>query len=93
MTKEIVKTVAWFVALIAVLAVALTGCEHRDLWGSWDDLTPSTTAECELLVSVGLASNLFRCVDHEARMVCYLHGSGGGVDCVPISETYLEVGR
>lgn len=84
-----------FLVLVIVLLV-VTGCGQPPL--VVEPVTPQAPAlppGMTQLVESAWDGDVFRFVDEEAEVVCYLYDvyRGGGIDCLPLSQTALNVGR
>lgn len=75
------------VILFLVLAVLVAGCTPAA------QATDLEKENLKLIVDGGLGRGTYRLTDEEAGVVCYVFMGyqRGGISCLPISETNLEV--
>jgi len=72
--------------LAIIFALLISGCAPP----TGDSPDASDTKDTEV---VGLTDSVFRVVDEEAGVVCWIYSSGGykgGIDCMRIEETDLD---
>jgi hypothetical protein len=63
----------------AIFVLLIAGC------------VPATSPDSTLgkSIPVGSKSNVYRYIDTEAGVACWLY-TGGGIDCMPMSDTNLK---
>lgn len=83
-------SIAGLLIIGMLIAIFLGGCSTAKIGTTQKDVSSVTADVATIQYSDCLACYVRRVIDWEAETVCYMVGSTGGIDCLPLEDTNLN---